>query len=370
MKPVIAVDARYGLRSPRRGVGEYVYQVVTHLSAIHSPYQIVLYGDKLFDPETLADLRRIYPVHIVSAVNFFAWEQWTWPRAARYAKLLHGTANIGPLQPSPPQILTVHDVIEWHRGRDFPAEIPLRHHISRVYRMNALKRLAPRALQILTVSEHARQDIAVTLKVPLNHIAVTPLAGKFPLCQSPSRWSDPPFVLTLGALDPRKNLKAAFAGFALVSNPELRLKIVGVEPHGLTQIKALVRDLGLGRRVAVEAMVSDHDLQTLYQRAIVFLYLSHYEGFGLPVLEAMSQGCPVICAHHASLPEVANDAAILVDPADSHTVAKHIETLLSDEAYRDDLRQRGLDRARQFSWGKTAELTHRAYIKALEEVKR
>ncbi|MCL5971903.1 MAG: glycosyltransferase family 4 protein [Firmicutes bacterium] len=351
-------------------MGEYVYQVLTHLSALDPPYQIVLYGDKMCNPETLADLRQTYPVHIVSAVNFFAWEQWAWPRAARHAKLLHGTANIGPLRPSLPYILTVHDVIEWHRGRDFPAEIPLRHHISRVYRMNALKRLAPRALQILTVSEHARQDIAVTLKVPLNRIAVTPLAGKFPLCQPTSGLSDPPFVLTLGALDPRKNLKAVLAGFALVSHPDLTLRIVGVEPRGLPQIMALVRDMGLSQRVVVEAMISDQDLQMLYQRATAFLYLSHYEGFGLPVLEAMSQGCPVICADHASLPEVANDAGILVDPSDSQTVAKHVKTLLSDTEYRDLLRQRGLARARQFSWGKTAELTHREYMKALEEVKR
>ena len=370
MKPEIAVDARYGLRSPRRGVGEYVYQVLTHLSALNPPYQVVLYGDQMCNLETLADLRRIYPVHIVSAVNFFAWEQWSWPRSARHAKLLHGTANIGPLRSAVPQILTIHDVIEWHRGREFPAEIPLRHHISRVYRMNALKRLAPKALKILTVSEHARHDIAVTLKVPVSRITVTPLAGKYPLCQSPSQRLDPPFVLTLGALDPRKNLRAALAGFALVSSPNLTLRIVGVESRGLPQIRALVHDLGISQRVVVEAMISDQDLQQLYQRAVAFLYLSHYEGFGLPLLEAMSQGCPVICAHHASLPEVANDAAIFVDPADSHTVAKHLENLLSDTEYREQWRQRGMNRARQFSWGKTAKLTHLVYMQALDEVKR
>ncbi len=367
MRPVIAVDARYGLRSPRRGVGEYVYQVMKALKDRDRPYDLVLYGDASHDAATVAEMRQWYEVRIVKAPNFFLWEQSAFPRASAAADLVHGTANIAPLWGSVPQILTIHDVIEWHRGRDFPSKIPMRHHLSRFYRMNALKRLAPRAREILTVSHHAKADILEVLGVDPDRIQVSPLAGKYPIRQEPRTQTggEPRYLLTLGALDPRKNLVAVLRGFAAVKGHDLVLRVVGVEERGRAALAALVKSYGLESRVQVESMVSDTVLQGLYRDALAFIYLSRYEGFGLPLLEAMSQGCPVIYANESSLPEVAGPAGVACSPHDKGAIAAEILRLADDPDYRWDQQWAGLRRARDFSWDLTAVKTHEGYMRAL-----
>ena len=153
----IGIDARYGLRYPRRGVGEYVYRLFQELGQMsHRGYQMVLFGDQSADESVVREFQGTYPVIIIRSPNFFFWEQIEWPRQARAQGIavLHGTANIAPLAWNH-LLLTVHDVIEWHRGLDFPGDISLRHRLSRTYRMNTLRILAPRAQAIFTVSEHA-----------------------------------------------------------------------------------------------------------------------------------------------------------------------------------------------------------------------
>lgn len=367
MRPVIAVDARYGLRSPRRGVGEYVYQVMKNLGHRVRPYDLVLYGDESCDSGTVSEMRRWYDVRILNAPNFFLWEQVQFPRACAAADLIHGTANIAPLWGTVPQILTIHDVIEWHRGRDFPSAIPLRHHISRFYRMNALKRLGPKAQEVLTVSQHAKADIIEVLGVDPNRIQVSPLAGKYSRREEPrgQEAGEARYLLTLGALDPRKNLDAALRAFSAVKGHDLTLRVVGVEERGRSTLQALVKRYGLDTKVKVESMVSDTALRDLFAGALAFIYLSRYEGFGLPLLEAMSQGCPVIYANESSLPEVAGTAGKAFGPNDSAAIATEIIRLAEDPAYRLSQQQEGLRRAGDFSWDMTAEKTHEGYLRAL-----
>ncbi len=369
MRPVIAVDARYGLRNPRRGVGEYVYQVVKALAERERPYDLVLYGDASNDPGTVKALRQWYDVRILSAPNFFWWEQVAFARAAALANLIHGTANIAPLMGSVPQILTIHDVIEWHRGRDFPSRIPFRHHVSRLYRMNALKRLAPLARQILTVSQHAKRDMSATLGVDVERIIVTPLAGKYPVASRPTNEPVPGsrYLLTLGALDPRKNLAAVLKAYAQLQRRDLTLRVVGVEERGRGIVENLVRRYGLSESVTVETMVSDSKLQDLLAHAVAFIYLSRYEGFGLPLLEAMSQGCPVIYADQSSLPEVAGGAGKPFHPDDREAIAREVCRLADDSEYRESQQWAGIRRARDFSWAITAEKTHEGYLRALAQ---
>ncbi len=368
MRPVIAVDARYGLRYPRRGVGEYVYQVMKGLKDRDRPYDLILYGDSSCDPTTVEEMRSWYTVEILAAPNFFLWEQVVWPRASAKANLLHGTANIAPLWGSVPQILTIHDVIEWHRGRDFPSQIPWRHHLSRLYRMNALQKLAPRARGILTVSQHARGDICDVLGVDAERVQVSPLAGKYPIQSEPKSEAEtsPPYLLTLGAIDPRKNLVDVLRAFGQVKRPGLVLRVVGVEEQGCAKLEAMVRNFGLEASVEVQTMVSDSRLQELFGGALAFLYLSRYEGFGLPLLEAMSQGCPVIYAKASSLPEVAGEAGSGVDSQDGDAIAEEIRHLADDPGYRLFQQRAGLKRARDFSWDLTVEKTHEGYMRALE----
>lgn len=362
-RPRIVMDGRYGLRSPRRGVGEYVYQLLKHLAVLDRPYDLTVLGDASAAPEVVREFAAVYPVMILPAPNFFWWEQVAFPRAARGADLLHGTANLGPLTTAIAQILTVHDVIEWHRGRAFPSAISWRHKLSRFYRMNALRRLAPRARSILTVSEHARNDLAHILSVSPERVRVTPLAPK-PGVTRP-HFPKAPYFLTLGALDPRKNVMAVLRAMARVPEP-FRLQVAGVEPKALRLLAQRCEALGIAGRVDIAGMVSDDRLADLYRHAIALVYPSYYEGFGLPVLEAMAQGCPVIASDRSSLPEVMGTAGLPISPDDPTQLAKIMAELASDRPRQVLLAHAGMIRAQSFSWARTAELTHLAYLDALD----
>ncbi len=366
-RPVVGVDARYGLTSPRRGVGEYVYRVFQALAEIPRSYDVILYGDASADPGVVSEFRAAYPVRLLSARPFALWEQVAWPRAARAdgATVIHGTANIGPLSWPGTLVLTVHDVIEWHRGRDFPSAIALRHHLSRFYRMNALQRLIRTSELVFTVSEHARQDIVETLGVDPYRVRVTSLAAKSQT-GSPG-YQKAPYFLALGALDPRKNLAGVLAAFARRTVANVELRVVGLEPAAIPRASQMVSALGIEGAVKMSSMISDRDLVGYYQKALGLIYLSQYEGFGLPVLEAMALGCPVIASNRTAIPEVAGDAAILVDPHDDVATALAIDRLASDAEFRIGCIENGWRRARAFSWRRTAEGTHDGYAWVLAQ---
>lgn len=364
-RPLIAVDARYGLRAPRRGVGEYVYQVYRALADLPRSYDVVLYGDGSAEPEIVKDFSALYPVRLFPDHPFAIWEQWAWPHALRRdrAEVTHGTANIGPLLWHGKIVLTVHDVIEWHRGTAFPSSIAFRHRLSRLYRMNTLKRLVRRADAILTVSDHAQGDISRTLKISRQRIRVTPLASK--ISPMAPNYRKDGYFLVLGALDPRKNLEGALRAFAKCQFKEVRLKVVGLEPSAVKSARALVTQYRLDGRVDLQEMISDDALHALYKKAMGFLYLSLYEGFGLPVLEAMALGCPVIGSNRTAVRDVVGVDGLLVDPQNFEEVALAMDRLVRDESLRGILIQRGLKSAEYYSWEKTAIATHEVFEEVL-----
>ncbi|MCY0908001.1 MAG: glycosyltransferase family 1 protein [Sulfobacillus thermotolerans] len=363
MTTTIAMDARYGLQSPRRGIGEYVFQTLQHLGDMPRRYDLHLFGDESADMQVVQALRSYYRVDILRAPNFFLWEQQAFPAAIRAYALAHGTANMAPLVSRVPVIMTVHDVIEFKRGQVFGGRIPLRHHISRLYRMNALQWLARRAPLIFTVSHHAASDIHQVLGVEADRIVVTPLAPKYPI-HKPS-WPKEPYVLALGAADPRKNTAAVVKAARYITAQGIAVKIVGVERQAL----APLQDAASGNaRLEVLGMVDDATLAHLYQQAGCFLYPSLYEGFGLPVLEAMALGCPVVTGKNSSLPEIAGPAALLVDTSDPQVLAEAALSIVQDPVKQWQLMEAGQAWVRAFSWKKTAELTHQGYERVLHEV--
>ncbi|WP_053960149.1 glycosyltransferase family 4 protein [Sulfobacillus thermosulfidooxidans] len=359
-KPVIGIDARYGMHSPRRGIGEYIYQLLRHLADIPRSYDLLLYADERADREIIKQFRSAFPIEILKAPNFFWWEQFAMPHAARSLSLIHGTANIGPLRTRQPLVLTVHDVIEWHRGKDFGGQIPLRHHLSRLYRMNALKYLVHKSALIFTVSHHAALDIASTLHVPIDQIIVTPLAPKYQADKV--KWPKKPFVLVLGAMDPRKNLALVMKTAALLVSRGVSFKVVGIESRHLSRV---MQDALVPENVELCTMIDDVALADLYAEASCFVYPSLYEGFGLPILEAMSLGCPVITGTNSSLPEIGGDAAFYVDPLDPSHLADAIWQVITHPDQQKDLAERGQQRAGRFDWNKTASLTDEGYRRVL-----
>ena len=173
-----------------------------------------------------------------------------------------------------------------------------------------------------------------------------------------------PFILAVGKISPRKNLEVVIKALKkLNSSIPHHLVTVGGDGWDFQNTKSLAESLGLSDRVHFRGFVSDITLNALYKKATLFIYPSLFEGFGLPVLEAMASGCPVITSNISSLPEVSGEAALLIDPQDVDEVASAIEAICKNQSLAAELKRKGLERAGRFSWKKCAQETLKVYEK-------
>ncbi len=289
--------------------------------------------------------------------------------------LLHVTYNAPPLSPCP-TVVTIHDISFEHYPHFFSPRDRL-----------ILKTLVPlsarRAAHILTVSQHAKREIIDRYNLPPDKITVTyeaageqfrPIDDPAALQAVRSKYGigDGPFVLALGNLQPRKNIARLVEAFAAAVRNDIspgkvipKLVIAGKAQWRESEVFQAVQQAGLDGRVLFPGYVEDGDLPALYSAAAVFVYPSLYEGFGLPPLEAMACGAPVISTNAASLPEVVGDAALVVEPTDVAALAQALRDVLSQPGLQADLRQRGFARAAQFSWERCAAETLAAYAAVL-----
>jgi glycosyltransferase involved in cell wall biosynthesis len=253
--------------------------------------------------------------------------------------------------------------------RRFPRLFPPKHRLL----LNTLIPLAVRrAAGVLTGSESTRSDLIELFGADPDRVAVTPYAADPMFTPMPrtaaqdwvrSRLGVPaPYVLAVGVLQPRKNLPRLLRAYAaLGSEFPHRLVIVGKQGWDDTELRTAASGLGEARAPVFTGYVEDADLRPLYAGADVFAYPSLYEGFGLPPLEAMACGTPVITGNTSSLPEVVGDAAITVNPYDESEIAMALRRMLGDDALRSRLACLGLAQAASFSWARTAAETVRAY---------
>lgn len=233
---------------------------------------------------------------------------------------------------------------------------------------------AKRARKVVTVSEFSAREIESLYGIPRDHLTViyngvseefTPLCNDDTRAELRARWAIPAagFILFVGGADPRKNhvgfLQAVATCRSLLGGRAIVLVGDGDHPQG--SYAATARSLGLAEEVRCTGRLDREDLRRLYSCTDVFVFPSRYEGFGMPVLEAMACGAPTITSSTSSLPEVAGDAALLVDPDDVEGLGRAMVTVLSDANLRENLRQRGYERARLFSWERAAVSTSALY---------
>ena len=177
-----------------------------------------------------------------------------------------------------------------------------------------------------------------------------------------------PFILYAGNIKPHKNLERLIEAFHIIRKGELefvKLLIIGDEISKYAALRRTVHRYKLHKHVRFFGFVPDATLAILYRLARVFVFPSLYEGFGLPPLEAMASGTPVITSNVSSLPEVAGDAAMLIDPYQTDAIAGAMRRVLMDDRLRDDMRERGLARAREFSWGRSVRRVREIYDEVL-----
>lgn len=302
-----------------------------------------------------AEARVIAPGGWARGIPGHAWEQAVLPwRAA--GSVLWSPCSTGPLG-CRRHVVTIHDLAFVDQRDCFTRQFS-------AWYTWLVPRLARRAARVITVSAFSRNRIAEYCRVSRERIVVTPLGveSRFRVLADETvdrvverKGLSRPYVLSVASLEPRKNLGRLLLAWERLAPryPDWHLVIAG----GTGSVFRGAGLHGVPPRVAMLGYVDDDELVAVYGAAEAFVYPSIYEGFGLPVLEAMACGVPVVCGNATSLPEVAGDAAVLVDPLDVCSIASGVDRVLGDGGLRAELRARGLARSRQFTWENTARQT-------------
>jgi glycosyltransferase involved in cell wall biosynthesis len=279
-------------------------------------------------------------------------------------RLFHATDfSLPPTLPGTRTVLTIHDLSFEHFPHDtMPGMLG--------YLKSVVPRSARRADVVIAVSEATRQDIIACYGIAPEKVRVVPHGVSLRFTPSSEPISDElrakyylpdePFILSVGTLQPRKNHLRLAKALALMRHPA-PLVIVGGRGWAYDEVKEVVEKLSLVKRVIFAGFADDDDLPALYRSATVLAYPALFEGFGMPVLEAMACGTPVVTSNASSLPEAAGDAALLVDPLDEGAIAAALDRLLEEPALRSELVRKGLARAAEFTWDRAARQTFEIY---------
>lgn len=282
--------------------------------------------------------------------------------------VLHVQFTAPPFCPCP-SVVSIHDLSFEHLPRTFNAR-------SRTQLRLTVRHSAKRAARILTLSEHTRQDLMKTYGIEAKRITAIPLAA--PAHFGPiddnrelqrvrhNYGIDGDYILSVGSIQPRKNLARLIKAYASLRGDHSAVKLpklvlVGKCAWLYDETLRALEESGVKEAVVLTGYVPEKDLPALYSGALCFIYPSYFEGFGLPPLEAMKCGTPVIVGNKTSLPEVVGDAGLTVDPFDVEAIANGIKRLLHDSSLRQELSVKGKRRATEFDWRETARQTLRVY---------
>ena len=296
------------------------------------------------------------------------WDQVGLPIAASFKRpdVLFVPAFSAPILWPGKMVVACHDLI----GRLFPENFS---RSAKLYWHDLLPKALKYADQIITISNASKKDIVRLLKIPESKVSVTPLAAdpKFRPCQDQNEitrikrtYNLPrPFCLAVGTIEPRKNLPFLVEAFARSKRNDHDLVIVGKKGWDTETLERNIQKLHLNERIKILEYVPEEDLVVILSSATALLFPSLYEGFGLPILEAMACGAPVVASTASSVPEVAGEAALYADPKDFSAWQAQISRVIADPNLRQVLRSKGLARAKSFTWENAALRTLEIFYK-------
>jgi len=359
------------------GAGNYIIQLIRALAAGDFDNQLVIFaqqkGPRLINLQSDSSIEWQI-VEDSSPGSRLIWEQTVLPSLSQKTKidLLHSLHYTKPLRLNCASVVTFHDMTYYL----YPQ---LHTRSRRLVFPTAMRFSAKQADALITVSESTREDAIRLLEIDPERIFTTQLGvdPSFTVLDDNdaelrviSKYSLPEkYILYLGTIEPRKNLPVLIKSYKQIADDGTDYKLVLVGKYGwmYQEVLALIDDLDLQDMVCLTGYVSQEDLPVVYNLASLFVYPTIYEGFGLPALEAMACGVPVITTRVASLPEIVGDAGLLIPVNDTDALYEAMNQVLEDTALREKLIHDGLARSKLFSWERTAQLTQQVYKKVLEK---
>jgi len=366
----IGIDIRELQKGKATGIGRYLLDFLKFIAENKHEWEFVLFGNQ--NTEIKLDAPNIKKIIIPEHFRPF-WDQLQLPFYLNEEKVdVFLTPYFkAPLFISCKLLLIINDLMPiafagYHRLKTLH---------KRIYFASLAKHAAVRANKIITISQYSKQDILRLFNVPVNRVEVVYLgvdkryhphkpdaqviSSKYGINRS--------FILYFGNFKPHKNVKTlieAYSGLCKETKSQYQLVLGGKKDKYCLELERLIGQLELEQNVIFTGSIPEEDLPLIYSAASLFVFPSFYEGFGLPPLEAMACGVPVIASKATSLPEVVGDAGILVNPDDANAIKTAITNILGDSALRNSLITKGLEKASQFETCKTAE----KILKVLEEI--
>lgn len=373
----IAINTRFLLPGQLEGFGWYTHEIVHRMVLAHPEDEFLFLFDRPFDP------RFVYAENVRPLVlwpkarfapQFLAWFEWAVPKALKQhgAEVFFSPDSMCSLRSKVPTVMTCHDLVPLH----FPEQVPLIH---RHFLLHFLPRFLRRADRVLTVSEYIRQDIVQTCGTS-KHKILTVYNG----CREGFKPLNPaekqavraqfsagnPYFFYAGAIHPRKNIPSLIRAFDLFKKKTaapVKLLLAGRFAWQTGEVRTAYEEVEHRADIQFLGYVPEEDLPRLTAAAIAMTYVSLSEGFGLPMLEAMYCDTPVVAANATCLPEIAGDAALLVDPLSETAMAEGLEKIWGDADLAQRLVENGRIRREEFSWDKAAEQVYEALKSASVE---
>jgi glycosyltransferase involved in cell wall biosynthesis len=380
----IGIDARFLTHPQKGGFKTYTENLVTALACVDDRNQYILYLDREPEQSTRIPQQPNFAYKVLKQLPGIGmpWREQvgiSLQTSRDRIDLLHSPCLTAPLTHACPLVMTIHDTIWLFPQKYSQSDIFSLHWKLMQWYQITIPRIASRhASAILTVSQLSKDDIVRHLGIDPAFIHVThgAVSSTFQPVDDPGRAGslrtkyglNTKYIFGIGSADPRKNIETLVNSYALLPESlraEYHLAIMWTAPVLAEAISKRIDDLGIGRFVHFLYQVPNEDLVFLYNEASLFVFPSLYEGFGLPVLEAMACGTPVVAANTSSIPEVAGDAALLVEARDAKGIAGAMERVLSDERLASGMVQKGLKRNSMFSWEKCARETIMVYNQTL-----
>ena len=364
----IGIEGQRLFRKKKHGMDMVALELIKNLQKIDSQNEYVIFVKPDVDKTCIPFVSNFKIVELGGG-PYPSWEQIALPRAAEKegCELLHCTSNTGPIICKVPLIITLHDIIYLESISLFKKSGTWYQKFGNMYRRWVVPSVVKKCMKVVTVSDFEKERIRIIMGLGDNLTTIyngvgdhfVKITDKNILLKSKQKYKLPDnFLFFLGNTDPKKNtpnVLKAFADFNNHSETKYKLVMLDYEENALMKVLNDIEHPELRADIVMTGYVPNIVMPEIINQCKVFLYPSLRESFGIPILEGMACGVPVITSNTSSMPEIAGNAAHLVDPYKPEKIVAAIERILNDKEYRDSLCQKGIERASQFSWKHMAE---------------